>query len=173
MRLSAQLAGSAHFTCYPCHFGGKAIELIHHGVNGAFQLENFAFYIHGDFFRQVTLGDCGGDLGNIAHLSGQVRRHRIYVVSQTLPCPGHTGHLRLSTQPAVGADFARYPCHFRGKAVELIHHGINGAFQFENFAFHIHGNFFRQITFGHRSGDLGDIAHLSSEIRRHRIHVVS
>ena len=172
MGLSAQLAIGAHFARHTCHFGGKAVELIHHGVEGAFQFQNFTFHIHGNFFRQITLGDRGGDFGNIAHLTSQICSHQIDVVSQIFPGSRDARYLRLPTQPAVGSYFARHARHFRGKAIELIHHGVNGAFQFENFAFHIYRYFFRQITLGDSGGDLGNIAHLSGQVRCHRIHVI-
>jgi len=36
-------------------------------------------------------------------LVGEVRRHRVDVVGEILPGPGHSGHLRLAPELAVGA----------------------------------------------------------------------
>src|SRR5258706_6243817 len=71
------------------------------------------------------------------------RRHTILVSDWSsdvcssdlvLPGPGHPGHLRLTAEFAVGAHLARHPRHFRGEAVELIHHRVDGALEFENLA---------------------------------------
>src|ERR1700679_2585276 len=41
-----------------------------------------------DLFRQVARGDRGRDLGDIAHLRGEVRRHEVDAVGQILPGAG-------------------------------------------------------------------------------------
>jgi len=44
---------------------------------------------------------------------------------EVLPGPGHSRHLRLATELAVGAHLARHPRHFRGKPAELIDHRVD------------------------------------------------
>ena len=45
-------------------------------------------HVDGDLLGQVAVGDGGRHLGDVAHLAGQVRRHRVDVVGQVLPRAG-------------------------------------------------------------------------------------
>ena len=77
-RLAAQLAFGAHFARHARHFGSERIELVHHGVDHARGVQEFAaqrppvhFERHG--LRQIALGhradharDFGGRLDQIA-----------------------------------------------------------------------------------------------------------
>ena len=172
LRLAAQLAFGAHFAGHAAHFAGEGVELVDHRVDGVLQLENFAAHGHGDFFRQVAVGHGGGHLGDVAHLRGEVGRHRVDRVGQVLPGAGHAAHFGLTAQFAFGADFAGHAGHFRGKAVELIDHRVDGVLQFENLAAHVDGDFLRQVAVGHGGGDFGDVAHLAGEVRGHEVDVV-
>ena len=62
--------------------------------------------------REVAARDRGGHLGDVAHLAGEVRRHRVHVVGEVLPHAGDADHLRLAAELALGADFLRHPRHF-------------------------------------------------------------
>ena len=48
----------------------------------------------------------------------------------------------------------------RGEGVELVHHGVDGVLQLEDFALHVHGDLARQVAARHRGGDFGDVADL-------------
>src|SRR5207249_8221814 len=87
--LPAQLAFGADLAGDAGDFRGKGTELIDHGVDGVFQLEDFTFDIDGDFFGQVAVGDGGGDGGDVAHLGSKIAGNRVYAVGQVLPGPGH------------------------------------------------------------------------------------
>src|SRR5688500_14730011 len=50
LSLAAQLTFGADLTRHPSSFGGKAAQLIDHGVDGFFELENFAAHVDGDLF---------------------------------------------------------------------------------------------------------------------------
>src|SRR2546425_13108773 len=63
--------------------------------------------------------DLGGHFRDVAHLARQVRRHRIHVVGEVLPGPGHSGHLRLAPELAVAAHLARHPRDLRGEPIQL------------------------------------------------------
>src|SRR6185312_15055762 len=78
--LAAEAAFGADFAGNARHFAGERIELVHHRVDGIFQLEHFAFHVDGDLTRQVTLRDGGGDFGDVTHLSGQVAGQQIDVI---------------------------------------------------------------------------------------------
>ena len=89
----------------------KRVELVDHRVDGALQLEDLALHVDGDLLREVAVGDRGRHLGDVAHLAGEVRRHRVHVVGEVLPRAGDAGHLRLAAELAFGADLARHARH--------------------------------------------------------------
>src|SRR5262249_25632009 len=109
------------------------------------------------------------DLGDVAHLRGQVRRHEVDVVGQVLPGAGDARHLRLAAELAFGADLAGDARHFPGEAVELVDHRVDGGLGLENVATHVHGDLARQVAARHRGGHLGDVAHLGGEVAGHRV----
>src|SRR5262249_3839801 len=139
-RLPSQPPFGADLTRHACHFGGERAQLLDHGVEGFFELENFAAHVDGDFFRQIAAGDGGCDFGYITHLRRQVTGHRVDVVGQVFPRAGNAGDLRLAAEFAFGADLARHARHFRGEAVQLVDHRVDGVFQLENFTFDVHGD---------------------------------
>ena len=69
------------------------------------------------FSGKVAVGDGGGDVGDVAHLGGQVAGHEVHVVGQILPGAGHALHVGLSAELAFGADFAGHARHFGGEGV--------------------------------------------------------
>ena len=58
------------------------------------------------FLREVAVGDRGRDLGDVAHLVGEVAGHRVDVVGEVLPGAGDAGDLGLAAELALGADLA-------------------------------------------------------------------
>ena len=73
-------------------------------------------HVHGDLLGQVAVGDGGGDLGDVAHLAGQVGGHGVHVVGQVLPGAGDAAHLGLAAELAFGADLAGHARHLGGEA---------------------------------------------------------
>ena len=128
--------------------------------------------VDGDLLGQVAAGDGGGDLGDVADLVGQVRRHRVDVVGEVLPGAGDALTCGLAAELAFGADFARDAGHFGGEAVELIDHRVDGVLELEDLALHVDGDLARQVAVGDGGGDLGDVAHLAGEVDGHRVDVV-
>ena len=96
--------------------------------------------------RQVAVGDGDRHVGDVAHLAGQVRRHRVDVVGEVLPRAGDARHLRLAAELAFGADFARDAGHFRGEGVQLVDHRVDGVLQLEDLALHVDGDLARQVA---------------------------
>src|SRR6202011_3680533 len=90
--LTAKLAFGADLTRHAADLAGEGVELVHHGVDGILQLEDFAFHLHGDLATEVPARDSGGDIGDVAHLRGQVVGHRIDVVGEILPGASDTFH---------------------------------------------------------------------------------
>src|SRR6478609_9484943 len=50
-----------------------------------------------------------------------------------------------------------------GTCVQLIHHRVDGVFQFENFALHVHRNLARQVAAGHGRRYFRDVSNLGRE----------
>ena len=99
-----------------------------------FSSQDLALDVDGDLLRQVAVGDRGRDLGDVAHLAGQVAGHRVDVVGQVLPGAGDARHLGLAAELALGADLARHARHLAAKRVELVDHRVDGVLQLEDLA---------------------------------------
>ena len=145
------------------------VELVHHGIDGVFQLENFAAHVDRDLARQVAARHGGRHMGDVAHLVGEVAAHGVHRVGQILPGAGDARHDGLAAELAVGADLARHARHFRGERAQLIDHRIDGFLELQNFAAHVDGDLLRQVAVGDRDRHFGDVADLRGEVRRHRV----
>jgi hypothetical protein len=88
-----------------------------------------------------TVGDGGDDFYDAAHLLRQVGRHNVDVISEILPRACDARYLGLTAKVAVGANLARHAGDFGRKGVKLVHHGVDGVFELEDFAFDIDSNF--------------------------------
>src|SRR5439155_773916 len=84
-RLAAQFSVRPHFSRYAGDFGGEGVELIDHDVDRLFQLQDLAPGVGGNLLGEVAVGDGGCDFGYVAHLVGQVARHRVDAVREVLP----------------------------------------------------------------------------------------
>ena len=96
----------------------------------------------------------------LPHLAGEVGRHRVDGVGEVLPRAGDAGHHGLSAELALGADFARHARHFRGEAVELVDHRVDGVLELEDLALDVDGDLARQVAARDGRRDLGDVADL-------------
>src|SRR5262249_30051153 len=121
---------------------------------------------------QVTVGDRGRDLGDVADLTRQVRGHRVHAVGQILPGAGDARHLRLAAELAVGADLARDTRHLGRERVALVDHVVDGLFQLQHPAAHVHRSLLGQVALGDSGRDLGNVADLAGQVRRHRVDAV-
>ena len=133
LRLAAKLSVGSHFARHARHFAGERVQLIHHGVDGVLQFENFALHVDRDLAAQVAAGHGRCDFGNVSHLRRQVAGHRVYRVGQILPRSGHAGHVGLAAKPAFRSHFAGHARHFAGEPVELVHHGVQRFFELQEF----------------------------------------
>src|SRR5439155_722168 len=123
--LAAQLALGTHFARHAGHFGGEAVELIHHRVDGVLQPEDLALHVHGDLARQVATRNGGGHFRDVADLAGQIGRHRVDAAGQILPGTGDTRHGGLTAELALGTHFARDARDFGGEGAHLLDHRID------------------------------------------------
>src|SRR4029434_605333 len=172
LRLAAELAFGADLARDARHFRGEGIELVHHRIERFLELQDFAAHIDGDLFRQVALRDRGGDFGDVADLGGQIRGHEVDAVGQVLPGAGDAAHHGLTAELAFGADLAGDARHLAGKRVELVHHGIDGVLELENFAAHVDGDLFGKVAAGDGGCDFGDVADLRGQVRGHGVDAV-
>src|SRR6185503_4690866 len=170
--LAAEFPVGSHFARDAAHFRGEGIELVHHRVDGVLEREDFAFDVDRDLARQVAARDGRGDLGDVAHLTGEVRRHRVDVVGEVLPGAGDTGDVGLAAQLAVTADFARDARDFGRERIELVHHRVDGVLELEDFAFDVDRDLAREIPVRDRGRDLRDVSDLAGQVRGHRVDVV-
>ena len=116
--------------------------------------------------RQVAVGHGGGHLRDVADLRRQVAGHGVHAIGKILPGSGHAAHFGLAAQLAFGADFARHAGHFRRERAQLIHHGVDGVLQLQNFAAHIHRDLARQVAFRHGRSHFRDVADLGGQVGR-------
>ena len=160
--LAAELAFGADFAGDARDFRGEGAQLVDHGVDGFFQLEDFAAHVDGDLAREVAVGDGGGDFGDVAHLAGQVAGHGVDRVGEVLPGAGDAGHLRLAAELAFGADFAGDARDFGGEDAELLDHRVDDVGRAQELAFqraavHIQANGLRQVALGNGGDGAGDL----------------
>src|SRR5207302_610670 len=171
-RLAAELPFGAYLASHAGHFRGEGPELVHHRVDGVFQLLGIASCRDGDFLAQVAVRGRRGDVRDISHLVRQVTGHRVHVVGEIFPRAGHARNHRLTAQLPFGAYLAGHAGNFRGEGPELVHHRVDGVFQLQNLAANVYRDFSAQIAISHGGGDVGDVSHLTGEVRRHRIDAV-
>src|SRR4029077_19311478 len=170
--LAAQPAFGADFARHARHFAGKGVELVDHGIERFLQLKDFARHVHGDLLGKVAARDRGRDIGDVTDLRGQIARHEVDVVGEVLPGAGDARNLGLAAELAFGADLARHARDFRRKRIELVHHGVDGVLELQNFAAHVDRDLARQVAARHRGGDVGDITDLRGQVAAHRVHGV-
>src|SRR5205823_1082281 len=103
--LAAELAVRADLAGHAGHFGGKGVELVHHRVHGVLAFQTLSRAIDGDLLGQVAAGHGDSNVGDVAHLRGQVAGHRVDVVGEIFPGAGHARNHGLAAELAVGADF--------------------------------------------------------------------
>ncbi len=170
MRLPPQPPLGADLTRDARNLAGEGVQLIHHGVHGLLEFQDFTGHIDGDLVRQIAARDGGGHLRDVADLSREIAAHGVHRIGEILPGPRHSGYQRLAAQLTFRTHFSRHARDLRGEGTQLIHHRVDGFLQLQNLAAHVHGNLFRQIAVGNGDGHLRDIAHLRGQIRRHRVH---
>src|SRR5690606_40628322 len=126
----------------------------------------------GDLLGEVTVGDGGGDGGDVAHLRGEVGRHRVDVVGEVAPGAGDALDLGLAAEFAFGADFTGDAGDFVGEGGELVDHRVDRGLEGQDLSPSIDGDLLGEVALGDGGGDRGDVAHLVGEVGRHRVDVV-
>ncbi len=171
-RLATEAAFGADLARDARHLARECVELVDHRVDGLFELQNLAAHVDGDLLRQVAARDRDRHVGDVAHLRREVAGHRVHVVGEVLPGAAHAEHLRLTAELALGADLARDARHLGRERVELVDHRVDGVLELEDLALHVDGDLARQVTARDGRRHLGDVAHLTGQVARHRVHRV-
>src|SRR4029077_632540 len=171
-RLATQLALGADLARHAGDLTGEGVQLIHHRVDGVLQLEDLAADVDRDLLGEVALGDGSRDLGDVAHLGGEVAGHVVNVVGEILPDTSDPLHLRLPSQLALGADLARHAGDLSREGVQLVDHDVDGVLQLEDLAVDLDRDLLGQVAFLDRRCHVGDVAHLGGEVVRHEVDVV-
>src|SRR5687768_7505205 len=143
-----------------------------HVVDGVRERRDFASRLQYQPLRQVAGRDGGHDLGDAAHLAGEVGRHHVDVVREVFPCARDAGDTGLPAKPAIRADFASNARDFAGEGAQLFDHRIDGVLQFEDLAPGVDGDLLRQVAGRHRRRHGGDVAHLVGEVPGEQVDVV-
>src|SRR5207248_4101719 len=141
---------------------GEGVELVDHRVDGVLELEDLALDVDGDLFGEVSVGDRGADLGDVADLAGQVAGHQVHVLGQVFPDAAHALHLRLAAQLALGAHLASDARHLGGEQAQLVDQRVDGLGGLEELALEapavdLHRHRLNEVAAGDRTDDL---AHL-------------
>src|SRR5262249_40646954 len=98
VRLTAERAVGPRLARDPRDLGARRAELIHHGVDSVLQLKDLALDVHRDLLGEVAGGHRLGDVGNVAHLSGEITGHGVDAVGEVLPGAGHAAHVGLAAE---------------------------------------------------------------------------
>src|SRR3954462_3640183 len=151
---------------------GERAQLVDHRVDRVLELQDLALDVHGDLLRQVALCHRRRDLGDVAHLVGEVRGHEVDVVGQVLPRAGDARHEGLPAEAAVGADLARDARDLVREGAELVDHRVDGVLELVDLALGVDRDLRGQVALGHGGRHLGDVADLRGQVRGHRVDVV-
>ena len=113
------------------------------------------------------------DVGDVAHLAGQVRRHRVDVVGQVLPRAGDAA-ARAAWPPSLPSVPTSRATRrdFRRERVELVDHRVDGVLELEDLALDVDRDLRDRSPLATAVVDFGDVAHLAGQVRRHRVDVV-
>src|SRR5258708_7111282 len=84
--------------------------------------------------------------------------------SAMFPGAGDAGHLGLAAETSFGSHFARHARHLPRESVELVHHGVQGFFQAQDFAAHVHGDLAGEIAAGDGGSHFRDVTHLTRQV---------
>src|SRR5207253_1507536 len=167
--LAAELTLGADFAGDARHLRGERADLIDHRVDGVLELQDLAADIHRDLLGKVTIGDGGGDLGDVADLGGEVAGHRVAATAHFRSGAGHATYVGLAAELALGADLAGDARDLGGERAELVDHRVDGVLELEHLAADVGGDLAREVAGGDSSGDLGDVADLGGEVAGHGV----
>jgi hypothetical protein len=148
--------------------GGRP-QVRDHLVDVVLELGHLALRLDGDRAGEVAARHGGGDLGDGAHLGGQVAGQLVDVLGQVPPGAGDPGDLGLAAELALGADLAGDAGHLGGEGGQLVDHRVDGALQVEDLALRVDGDLLAQVALRDRGRHEGDVADLAGEVGGHEV----
>ena len=170
--LPAELALDAHLPRHRGHLVGEGPQRVGHVVDGVGERRDLALGLDHELLRQVAVGDGGDDLGDAAHLAGQVRGHEVDVVGEVLPGARDARDLGLAAELALGADLAGDAGDLGRERPQLLDHRVDGVLELEDLALGLDGDLPGQVAVGDRGGDERDVADLVGQVAGEEVHVV-
>ena len=150
----------------------RLTQIRNHRIDVVFQIGDFAARLNLNRARQIAFGHGRGDLGDGAHLVGQIGGEKINVAGEILPCAGGARNVRLAAKPALDAHFTRNVCHLVGEGCERVGHVVDRVGESGDLALRLHGEPLRQIAIGDRGHHFHDAADLLGQVGGHEVHVV-
>ncbi len=103
------------------------------------------------FCERSPLRDRRRDLGDVAHLGGEVRRQHVHVVGQVLPgARSRRLHVGLTAELALGTYFLRDARHLRREGAQLIHHDVDGVLELQDLAARVDRDLLGEVAVGDR-----------------------
>ena len=105
-------------------------------------------------------------------MTSQVGRHEVNVVGQIFPGASHAFYRGLTAQLAFRSDFSRHSADFAGKRIQLVHHGIDGVFNFQDLSAYVCRDLLGQVAPGNSRSHLCNVAHLTRQVRCHEVDAV-
>ena len=169
LRLTAELAFGTDLARDARDLEREAVELVDHRVDRVFEFEDFAADRNRDLLREVAVGDGRRDVGDVAHLRGQVTGHEVHRVGEVLPRTGDARDLGLSAELAFGTDLARDARDFRCEPVELVDHRVDRVLQLEDLAAHVDDDLLREVALRDGGRDFGDVTDLRGQVTGHQV----
>ena len=151
--------------------GGRS-QVRDHLVDVVLELRDLALRLDVDRPGQVAAGHRGRDLGDRAHLGGQVAGELVDVLRQVPPRAAHAGDLGLTAELALGADLAGHAGDLGGERGQLVDHRVDGALQVEDLALRVDGDLLAQVSLRDGRGHESDVADLAGQVGRHQVHRV-
>ncbi len=151
--------------------GGLA-QVGDHLVDVVLELVELAGGVQVDPQRQVAPGHRGGDLGDRAHLPGEVVRQLVDGLGEVLPGAVHARHPGLAAEPPVGTHLAGDPGDLVGERRQLVHHGVDAGLELQDLAARVDVDLLRQVAARHRRDHQRDVPHLTGQVVRHQVDVV-
>ena len=165
-------AFGAHLARDAGDLGRERRELVDHAVDRVGERRDLAAGLDGDLLREVAVGDRGRHVGDLADLVGQVGRHAVHRLGEVAPRAADALDVGLAAEDALGAHLAGDAGDLVGERRELVDHRVHRPLELEDLAARVDGDLLGEVAVGDRGRDLGDVADLVGQVRRHAVHRV-
>ena len=133
------------------------------------QLRHLAGHLDGDGLGEVAVRHGRRHQGDVAHLRGQPRRHRVDRVDQVAPGAVRVAYPCLAAELALGADLAGDPGDLVGDAGELVDQPVHALGQLERLAaqrlaVQVEVHALGQVALGDGGDDAGQLARRADQV---------